>query len=98
VIVADGRLAAASCFLPLTLQPSLSRQYGTRHRAAIGISEETDAVAIVVSEETGEVAVAVEGQITPGLWAEALLQHLRSLLGPTESPQPTEEKTHAAGT
>jgi uncharacterized protein (TIGR00159 family) len=78
VVISEGRIAAAACFLPLTLQPSLSKSYGTRHRAAIGISEETDAVAVAVSEETGQISVAVEGKITGGLWAEALSQVLRS--------------------
>ena len=86
VIVREGRIAAAACFLPLTLNPSLSRSYGTRHRAAIGISEETDAVAVVVSEETGQISVAVEGKITSGLWAEALNQLLRSLMQTPEAP------------
>ena len=54
VIVQEGRIAAASCFLPLTVQPMLSRELGTRHRAAIGLTEENDAVAVVVSEETGQ--------------------------------------------
>ena len=53
VIVQNGRIAAAACFLPLTVKPRLSKELGTRHRAAIGVTEETDAVAIVVSEETG---------------------------------------------
>jgi diadenylate cyclase len=77
-IIRYTRVAAAACFLPLTLNPSLSRTYGTRHRAAIGISEETDAVAVVVSEESGQISVAVEGKITSGLWAEALNQILRT--------------------
>jgi diadenylate cyclase len=93
VIVSEGRVAAAACFLPLTLQPSLSKSYGTRHRAAIGISEETDAVAIVVSEETGQISVAVEGKITGGLWAEALNQILRSLFA---TPEPGAGVGHAA--
>ncbi len=63
VIVQQDRIAAASCFLPLTLEPHLSKEYGTRHRAAIGITEETDAVAVVVSEETGRISVAVEGRL-----------------------------------
>ena len=79
VIVSEGRVAAAACFLPLTLQPSLSKKYGTRHRAAIGVSEETDAVAVVVSEETGQISLAVGGKLTAGLWAEALDEHLRTL-------------------
>ena len=93
VIISEGRVASASCFLPLTLQPSLSKQYGTRHRAAIGVTEETDAVAVVVSEETGEVSVAVAGRMTSGLWAEALIQHLRSLFG---APAETGKKADAA--
>jgi len=87
VIIQDSRISAASCFLPLTLNPSLSKSYGTRHRAAIGISEETDAVAVVVSEETGQISVAVEGKITSGLWAEALNQMLRSLFQVAETPE-----------
>jgi len=61
LIVADGRLRAASCYLPLTTSAALSTQFGTRHRAAIGISEETDAVAIVISEERGTVSIALDG-------------------------------------
>jgi diadenylate cyclase len=53
VIVRRHRVAAASCFLPLTLNPRLSRDLGTRHRAALGVTEDTDAVAVVVSEESG---------------------------------------------
>jgi len=64
VIIADRRIKAASCYLPLTTNPDLSRTYGTRHRAAIGITEESDAVAVVVSEERGEVSLAEDGNIT----------------------------------
>ncbi len=63
VIVSGSRLLAAACFLPLTTQPELSTELGTRHRAAIGLSEETDALVIVVSEETGTISLAVEGQL-----------------------------------
>jgi diadenylate cyclase len=63
VIVRSGRLAAASCFLPLTTRHALSTELGTRHRAAIGLSEETDALVVVVSEETGTISLAVEGQL-----------------------------------
>jgi diadenylate cyclase len=72
VIIADRRLKAASCYLPLTTNPDLSRTYGTRHRAAIGITEESDAVAIVVSEERGEVSLAEDGNITSGFDATSL--------------------------
>ena len=63
-IVSGNRVAAASCFLPLTQNPLLSRELGTRHRAAIGISEDSDAFAVVVSEETGSISFAVDGHIT----------------------------------
>jgi len=72
VIIADRRIKAASCYLPLTTNPNLSRTYGTRHRAAIGITEESDAVAIVVSEERGEVSLAENGKITSGYDANSL--------------------------
>ena len=61
VIVQKGRIAAAACFLPLSMNPVLSTQFGTRHRAAIGITEETDAISVVVSEETGSISIAVGG-------------------------------------
>ena len=67
VIVQKDRIAAAACFLPLTTNPALSRHFGTRHRAAIGITEETDCLAVVVSEETGRISVAAFGELTPGL-------------------------------
>src|SRR5881394_3014035 len=64
VIVQHDRVAAAGCLLPLTDDTSLSKSMGTRHRAAIGISEETDAIALVVSEETGRLSIAVKGKLT----------------------------------
>ena len=67
VIVQHNRIVAAGCFLPLTLDPHLSKELGTRHRAAIGITEETDAVAIIVSEETGTISLAIGGKITRDL-------------------------------
>ena len=63
VIVQDDRVAAAACFLPLTVNPKLAQKLGSRHRAAIGLTEENDAVAIVVSEETGRISVALDGKI-----------------------------------
>ena len=62
VIIQESRVAAAACFLPLTVNPRISRELGTRHRAAIGLTEECDAVAIVVSEETGIISLALDGQ------------------------------------
>lgn len=72
VVVQRHRVAAASCFLPLTLNPRLSRDLGTRHRAAIGVTEDTDAVAVVVSEETGLISFVQEGRIKRGLDATKL--------------------------
>jgi diadenylate cyclase len=67
VIVVRNRIAAAACFLPLTLDPYHSKELGTRHRAAIGMTEETDAVAVIVSEETGVISLAIDGKITRNL-------------------------------
>jgi uncharacterized protein (TIGR00159 family) len=91
VIMRQGRIAAAACFLPLTMNPRLSRELGSRHRAAIGITEETDAVAMVVSEETGKISVGVDGQLTRGLDATQLADYLRRLLGLVEPEEGEEE-------
>ena len=63
VIVQGDRVAAAACFLPLTVNPRLSRELGSRHRAAIGVTEENDAIAMVVSEETGVISLVMDGDI-----------------------------------
>jgi diadenylate cyclase len=80
VIVQDDRVAAAACFLPLTVNPKLSKELGSRHRAAIGLTEENDSVAIVVSEETGSISVVADGQIERGLDGDALRAQLRALV------------------
>ena len=80
VIVQRDRIAAAACFLPLSMNPVLSTQLGTRHRAGIGITEETDAVAVIISEETGSISLAVEGKIERDLTFEGLRERLSSLL------------------
>lgn len=72
VIVQGDRIAAAACFLPLTLRTEVSKEFGTRHRAAIGISEETDALAVIASEETGIVSVALNGELQVDLDSKAL--------------------------
>lgn len=81
VIVQGDRIAAAACFLPLSVNPRVSRDLGTRHRAALGITEENDAVAIVVSEETGTISLVIDGDLDRGLNADVLRARLRSLLG-----------------
>jgi diadenylate cyclase len=87
VIVQGGRLAAAACFLPLTMNPELSLQLGTRHRAAIGVTEESDCTAVVVSEETGRISVARRGILTSNLSLEDLAEMLGRPLGGTRLPQ-----------
>jgi diadenylate cyclase len=79
-IVQKDRIAAAACFLPLSMNPVLSTQLGTRHRAGIGITEETDAIAVIVSEETGAISVAVSGKIERDLSVEQLRARLGALL------------------
>ncbi len=90
VVMQQGRIAAAACFLPLTMNPRLSRELGSRHRAGIGITEETDAVAVVVSEETGKISVVVDGRIARGLDGDELADRLRDLLGFVD-PEPEDE-------
>jgi len=81
VILQENRVAAAACFLPLTVNPRLSRELGTRHRAAIGLTEEGDALAIVVSEESGQISLAMDGRIDRTLTPDALRERLRPLVG-----------------
>jgi len=80
VILQEDRIAAAACFLPLTPNPELSKEFGTRHRAALGITEETDAVAVVVSEETGIISVAFDGEMIRDLDGKGLRNTLYKVL------------------
>jgi diadenylate cyclase len=80
VIVQNERIAAAACFLPLTINPRLSRELGSRHRAAIGLTEENDAVALVVSEETGIISLVMDGEIERSIPAEELRARLAALV------------------
>src|SRR6266436_537570 len=80
VIIQNDRIAAAACFLPLSMNPVLSTQLGTRHRAGIGVTEETDAIAVIVSEESGAISLAVGGQIERDLTVEQLRERLGGLL------------------
>ncbi len=81
VLIQDGRVSSAGCILPLTLRTDLPEGVGTRHRAAVGITEETDALVIVVSEETGRIAVVLGGEMLRGLDAPRLRVVLREVLG-----------------
>jgi diadenylate cyclase len=80
VIVQNDRIAAAACFLPLSMNPVLSTQLGTRHRAGIGVTEETDAIAVIVSEESGSISLAVSGKIERDLSVDQLRDRLGELL------------------
>jgi diadenylate cyclase len=82
VVLQENRIAAAACFLPLTVNPIVSRELGTRHRAAIGLTEENDAVAVVVSEERGQIALAIDGRLERDLTADQLRDRLQSLISP----------------
>src|SRR6266700_813017 len=88
VIIQQDRIAAAACFLPLSMNPVLSTQLGTRHRAGIGITEETDAIAIIVSEETGGISLAVAGTIERDLTVEQLRERMGKLLRRYVPPTP----------
>ena len=82
VIIKDNRIAAASCILPITDREDLDREFGTRHRAAIGLSEVSDAVIIIVSEETGKISLAMNGKIIRNLQPEVLKKELRKRIKP----------------
>lgn len=80
LIIAENRIAAAACFLPLTVNPKLDHDLGTRHRAAIGLTEETDAIAVIISEERGEISLALQGHIERALSQEDLRARLQQLI------------------
>ena len=80
VLIKGDRITHAACIFPLTQQPDLNKSLGTRHRAAIGLSEETDAAIVVVSEETGAISYAYKGQLVRGVTLEELREFLTSLL------------------
>jgi diadenylate cyclase len=95
VVIQKDRIAAAACFLPLTTNPALSRAYGTRHRAAIGITEETDCLSVVVSEETGRISVAAFGELIPVLSLTDLEERVNSHFG-VERPASAQIEDFAA--
>ncbi|NLZ39506.1 MAG: TIGR00159 family protein [Firmicutes bacterium] len=86
LIIRGNRIIAAGCFLPLTENPNLSKGLGTRHRAALGLSEQSDAICIVVSEETGAVSLTNDGELTRYLDDTTLKQMLINLCKPTTNP------------
>ena len=80
VIIQGNRVAAAGCLLPFTRSPDISKRMGMRHKAALGLSEETDAVVVVVSEETGRISLAVGGRLTRDLDGTTLAKTVKNLL------------------
>jgi diadenylate cyclase len=89
VIISNSRVAAACCFLPLTQNPLISRDLGTRHRAAIGLTEDSDAFAVIVSEETGVISFARDGSLKRNLDGP----HLRRLIQQAMEPWRTEAES-----
>ncbi|MFI5183037.1 MAG: diadenylate cyclase CdaA [Vicinamibacteria bacterium] len=97
VVVQGNRVAAAACFLPLTVNPELSRTLGSRHRAAIGVTEDTDALAVVVSEETGIISLVTGGRIRRDLDGHALKQALLEALEVEEAGEAAETARETMG-
>ncbi|MEQ1947531.1 MAG: diadenylate cyclase CdaA [Bryobacteraceae bacterium] len=99
VIIQGDRIAAGACFLPLSTSPAILRRMGTRHRAAIGVTEETDAVAVAVSEETGQIAIAYRGEMETDVGPRRLREVLthRSLRPPNPSESHAEPDWKQAG-
>jgi len=100
VIIQKDRIAAAACFLPLATDPQLSKQLGTRHRAGIGITQETDAIAVIISEETGSISIASGGEMERYVTVERLRERIGELLRryiplttlPTSATEPERSK------
>lgn len=84
IIIQEDRIIAAGCLFPLTQEAHITRTLGTRHRAAIGLSEETDAIVVVISEETGSISVAVGGKLTRNLDRDELIKSLNNLYKPKQ--------------
>ena len=89
MIIRDGRLHAAGCFLPLSDNREISRELGTRHRAALGMSETSDAIVVVVSEETGLITLCRNGKLTRGVSLSRLREYLNAELAPSPESEPT---------
>ena len=92
VVIRDSEIKAAACFLPLTQSKDLSKDLGTRHRAAVGVSEVSDCISLIVSEETGDVSIAKSGKLYRNIAKERMINILRSNLKVT-----TEEKSFFKG-
>lgn len=87
IVIQNGRIVAAGCLFPLTQHPRISKSLGTRHRAAVGLTDETDALVIVVSEETGLVSLAREGKLMRNIDRESLTKALNNVFGQPKRPK-----------
>ena len=85
VIIQDDKIAVTSAYLPLTEKMGISKEFGTRHRAAIGLSEASDALVLVVSEETGGISIAYNGELYADISKEVFHEKLTAILGPEET-------------
>lgn len=95
VIIREGRIEAAGCFLPLSKDPNIDKRYGTRHRAALGITEDSDAIVVLVSEEAGEAHLVKNGKITTNLSEQEIRQSLSALLDISRSQSGLPRKLRA---
>ena len=93
LVIQQGRITAGGCLFPLNEDPDLSRVFGMRHRAAIGLSQETDAVIVVVSEERQDISLAYEGRLFQGMKKEELLLKIRELMKPKKKTSIKDEDT-----
>ena len=96
-MISKNRLVAAGVFLPISLSKDIARAWGTRHRAAIGLTEETDGLCLVVSEERGTVAVVADGKVVPVADPNHLRQKLAELLGTDQAADDPTGEVEAAG-
>ena len=97
VVMSDNKIAAAACMLPLASDKDIAKELGTRHRAAIGISKESDAIAIVVSEETGKISIAKDGTLIADLKEDAVKKILIKNIVSKRYPQDGQENTTKIG-
>jgi diadenylate cyclase len=81
VVIRDDRIVAASCYLPISQNPNISSVFGTRHRAAVGVSESNNVFVLIVSEETGRISVARNGSLTSGLTIQKLRKEMEEHIG-----------------
>jgi len=93
VVIRDGRICAAGCYLPLSENYTINREMGTRHRAGLGMSENSDAVVVIVSEETGIITIAEGGKLRRGFTAEQLVRELNKHFSPEKDEKSEKKKS-----